>query len=261
MRRIVLLLLCLIAVQRLCSQEIKGVEGQWAIVNITPEQAREKAIDEAKKEALRRAGIHESIRTTRALSVTDNTDDHRQWFSEFSSIEMNGAVTDYTIVKDEQLKNSIDGRFYAVVVINATVKKYRSVADPEFTIDVRGLRSNGYKHGEEITFSVHPNREGYLQIFLLENMDTAVQLFPNAHEPGRKLKAKTTCRFPLVEGIAYTAEKSTADGQEHNLLLFVYTKSDIPFYGEATGRHVLGWINGMEPAGRMVVTAPLLITE
>ena len=261
MSRLILTVLCFMTVQHLFSQEIKGAEGRWPVVNITPEQARNKAIEEAKKEALRIAGITESIKAADVLSTFEANDRSSQLFSSFSSIELHGAVTRYEIVKDEIEKNSIDGLLYAIVVIDATVKKYTSVADPEFKIDVRGLRTNGYRKGETIVFSVNPNKEGYLKIFLFENTEEAVQLFPNRYETNRRLNAKETLRFPTVVGIDYTAEKSTTDKQEHNLLLFVYTKSDIPFYGDLTAQRVLGRINEIEPSEREVVIESILISE
>ncbi len=261
MHRIIILLICLTTAGQLLSQEVKGAEGRWPIVNITPEQARENALEEAKKDALRKAGVPESIKAVRTLSTVEAAGENRDLYSQFASIEMQGAVTNYSIIRDEQLKEPLDGQFYAVVTINATVKKYHSVADPEFKINVQGLRSNGYKDGEKITFSVHPNKEGYLKIFLFETMDTATQVFPNNYERDRRLNAKETLHFPTVDGINYTAEKSTTATQEHNLLLFVYTKADMPFYGATTRERVLSWINNMEPDGREVVIAPLLITE
>ena len=257
-RLVLLVIMCHVALQNLFPQDIKGVEGRWPIVNITPEQAREKAIEEAKREALRRAGVTERITASDVLSTSDANE---QMLYSFSNIELNVAVTHYELTKDEQVKNSIDGRFYAVVTINATVKKYATTPDLEFKIDVQGLRSNGYRNGETIAFSVTPNKEGYLKIFLFENTDVAAQIFPNEYEHNRKLNAKETVHFPTVRAIEYTAEKSTAKNQEHNLLLFVYTKSDIPFYGAATYRRTLGWINSIEPNEREVVIESLMITE
>jgi hypothetical protein len=249
------------AVQHLFSQEIKGAEGRWAIVNITPEQARDKAIEEAKKEALRKAGIMESIKAADVLSTFEANERSNQLFSSFSSIEVQGAVIRYDIVEDEIAVNSVDGRLYAVVVIDAAVKKYASVADPEFKIDVRGLRSNGYRNGETISFSVFPNKEGYLKVFLFENTETASLVFPNKYEPNRQLRAKERVEFPTRAGINYKAEKITTDKLEHNLLLFVYTKSDIPFYDTVSYPHVLNWINNIEPEEREVIIEPILISE
>jgi hypothetical protein len=232
----------------------------WAVVNITPEQAREKAIEEAKKDALRKAGVVERIKSSQTVSVIESNRESAELFSMFSSIEMNGAVTDWNIKKDRLEISKVDGQPYWMIIIDATVKKYATMPDPEFKIDVRGLRTNGYSNGEAITFSVIPNKAGYLKIFLFENINDAALLFPNNFEPNRKMKDNEAVKFPTV-GIDYTAEKSTAEKQEHNLLMFVYTKNDIPFYGDVNCQRVMGWINGIEPNEREVVMRALLVTE
>jgi hypothetical protein len=247
--------------QRLFSQEIKGAEGRWAVANITPEQARDRAIEEAKKEALRKAGIEENIKVSETLSNIDANDRNTQVFNSFSSVELRGAVADYTIVKDDLEKNDIDGKFYAVVVIDATVKKYHATADPEFKISVTGLRTNGYKNGDALIFSVLPNKEGYLKIFLFENTETASLIFPNDYEPNRRFSAKETASFPTNATINYVAEKNSGDPMESNILLFVYTKTDIPFYGTITYPRILNWVNTIEPNMRDVAVEYILITE
>jgi hypothetical protein len=263
MWRITLVVLAFAMPLRLASQEVRGAAGRWVIANISPEQAREKALEEAKKEALKMAGIEEHIKDTRTLAVLDANDRNTQVFNAFSSIELRGAVTDYTIVKDDVEKSSLDGKLYAVVVIDATVKKYHTTADPEFKIAVSGLRPNGYRNGDPITFAVMPNKAGFLKIFLFDYADGTTLLFPNSYEPNRMLAAKKAATFPVNADILdYIATKENADTDtESNVLLFVYTKTDIPFYGDITYPRILGWVNAMEPDVREVVVRQTLITK
>ena len=261
MIRVVFCIISIIVVQRLYSQEIRGVEGRWQLTNITREEAREKAIEEAKREVLRRAGVEEHIRVTETVSTFEANDLFQQMYNAFSSVELNGAVTRFEIIRDDLERNNIDGQWYATVTINATVKKYTTSTDPEFKIDVRGLRNNGYRNGEVITFSVNPNKDGYLKIFVFENNHDATKLFPNDYETNRKIKSKETVNFPTMHGIEYYAVKKTIDRFEHNLWVFVYTKSDIPYYGTVSYQHVIGWINNIEPNERDVFIEPLLITD
>jgi hypothetical protein len=263
MRKIVLLVLCLIAAQRLSAQEIavKGVVGRWVIANITPEEARAKAIEEAKKEALRRAGVKETVRASDALTTRSTDNEYSQMFNSFSLIELSGGITDYAIVRDEQEKSSIDGKFYAVVALDAKVKKYSTVADPEFKISVNGVRSQGYKNGEALTLAVRPHKEGYLKIFLFEDTETASQVYPNEYEKSRLLRANEAVNFPTIPSIDYSIEKKTSEKLEHNLLLLVYTKSNIPFYGATTYQRILNWVNGIEPCEREVVMEDILIVN
>ena len=100
-----------------------------------------------------------------------------------------------------------------------------------------------------------------MKIFLFENTTDATLLFPNNYETNSRMKEKETVKFPTVSKIDYAAEKTTAEKQEHNLLMFVYTKSDIPFYDDVTCQSVMRWINRIEPNEREVVMHPLLVTE
>jgi len=105
---------CLIIAQCLYSQEIRGVEGRWQLTNISREDARERAIVEAKKEALRRAGVEERIRATEAVSTFSSNEKFQQMFSSFSSVELSGAITKYEVVRDDLERNNIDGQWYAI---------------------------------------------------------------------------------------------------------------------------------------------------
>jgi hypothetical protein len=165
------------------------------------------------------------------------------------------------VVKDAVITESIDGRLYAVIQIDVTVKKYKTLPDREFKIEVRGLRSHGYKKGENVEFSVNPNKDGYLKIFIFEDADNATQLFPNDHEKDGKLTAKKTVNFPTLPYVEYPTEKNSDQKQEHNVLVFVYTKSDIPFYGKTTRNNILSWLNNIEPDQREVVMESIMITE
>ena len=263
MKKKIFSILLIFAIQHLYSQtqKVKNAEGEWLIVNIKPEEALEKALEEAKKDALRKAGVSERIKSTQSISAKESNKGSSEMFSMFSSIEMNGAVTEYDIKKSETEKSKIDGLLYAKVIIDATVKKYSTQSDSEFKIDVTGLRTT-YRNEEAITFSVLPNKSGYLRIFLFEdNLIDAELLFPTKEEPDNKLIEKKSVKFPISSKVEYSVEKITSEEQEHNLLLFVYTKRDVPFYGKVSRQRVLNWINDMEPDEREVVMKAVIITE
>ncbi len=256
---ILIVLVCTLLPQLLLSQTVRveGAAGRWPIVNITPEKAGELALGEAKKEALRLGGVEEVVRSTDAL-YSRSERSYSQLFSSFSTVEMQGAVVDYAIVDTRQEKD-IDGRFYAVVVIDALVKKYSSRPDPQFVLAVAGLEAGGYKAGDAVRFSVTPAQEGFLKIFLVEDSQKASQLFPNPKEPDRKFAAGARVFFPTNRTIRYTAEKSSAGKVEHNYLVLVYTKDNIPWSGETTYENLLKWINAIEPSGRCVVFEEIII--
>src|SRR6187401_419105 len=54
------------------TKQVEGVKGEWIISNdITPIQARAKAIDQAKAEALRLAGVPEYVTESNVLYKTE----------------------------------------------------------------------------------------------------------------------------------------------------------------------------------------------
>lgn len=239
--------------------EVRGAEGRWAIANITPERAKGKALAEAKREALRLAGVSERVRATDALSSMSDGSDTWQVFNSFSSIEVGGAVVDYDIVENNIIKEN--EAIYSVVRINAKVKIYKTDIDDEFKLSVSALRRSGYKHGEPIEFSVLPNKSGYLKIFLFEDTENANLVYPNLYEADKLFVEKTPVFFPTNKMIQYTAQKMKRGKIEHNYLIFVYTKKDIPFAAKVTYKSVLNWINDIEPSERDVVFESVLITE
>jgi len=263
MLRICLIIVCLLAVQHLYSREtrVRGVEGRSIVAgSITPEEAERRALENAKNEALRRAGIESHIRQTTALSMSQTNEQFYQLFSAFSTIETGGAVT----VRNKESKRTIDpsdGQIYIVVTIDATVRRFETQPDPAFKIDVQGLHRS-YREGEAVSFSVYPNQDGYLRIFVFTNNHDVAQLFPSDMERNRKLNAREVANFPTIRGIEYAAIRSANERQEHNMLLFVFTKTDIPFFERnITPQTVLAWINNIEPSLREVVVETFLITK
>jgi hypothetical protein len=232
---------------------VRGAEGRCAIVNVTPEQARAGALVEAKTEALRKAGIGESIKASEALFTTGAAG---QLFGSFSLSEMQGSITQYTVTKDTVVRNDTDNLFYAVVVIDAKVKPYSTKPDPAFTFAIDGLRPS-YRDGEKITFRFCPNKEGYLKVFLFDEAGNASAVFPNAYEPDRRFAAKDTVAFPISPVIDYTAE--AGKNGETNALLFVYTKQDIAFGGRKDYSGILDRINGIEPDGRSLRMETMMV--
>src|SRR6056297_2713214 len=118
--------------------KVKGIEGSYIISqDITPKQAKEKALEEAKKNALREAGISENISSTNVLATDADKEDMEQVFNEFSSVEINGKVIDWEIISEEKYEDQY-GNFVVKVVINADVVKYRKEQDKSFRFKVEG---------------------------------------------------------------------------------------------------------------------------
>ncbi|MDR2476038.1 MAG: DUF4384 domain-containing protein [Bacteroidales bacterium] len=243
------------------AQDIKidRATGEWSISNISPEQAYERALTEAKFEALRLAGIDESINEINSLYTTQQG----QSYTGVSNIELGGEVVDFTILekKIEQKQAGTD-LLVARVAIKAVVRKYDKKRDPSFLLKVEGIE-HAYRNGDKLSFFVTPYGDGFLKIFVFEHNNNGYLLYPNEYEKNRLFQSNTKVKFPLSYGFDYQLEKIDATKiSETNLLLFVYTKQDVPFFEKEINFHsVLNWIAKISPDNRVEVRSLYQITQ
>jgi hypothetical protein len=206
---------------------VKNATGRQIIAgSISEEQARLKAVAQAKIDALRKAGVTEHIQSYEMLYKNETNNKFDEVFMSDMLSEIRGAVRKYEIVK---IDKGIDEyqNFYVEATINAEVILYNTGKDPAFQVSIDGIKQ-GYQSGEKMKYSVTPTQDCYLNIFnLYEN--NASLIYPNQYEKSRLFKAGETVTFPLSDLIdGYTLEKSTSE-PEKNKLVFVFTKDDIPY--------------------------------
>lgn len=227
---------------------IKGVKGNCIVANITPEQAEEKALLEAKKEALKRAGVGENIAASDILSSRVDKQSMDQVFNSFSTIELNGEVLDYTII-DKTKKLDDFGNINLIITIDAIVIKYDKQKDPEFDVKIENLEEF-YKEGSKLEFYITPFQNTYLKVFFFDDKLNCSLIFPNEYENSRVLEKEKKYKFPLSQAIDYTLE--TEYEREINYLVMIFTKKDIPFIETVNYKNLLKWINGISPDQRVV---------
>ena len=228
---------------------VENVVGECTLINITPEQARLCAIEQAKRTALERAGVEQVMSVTTTLKTEENNDNFSDAFNSFSSMEMRGGIVGCEVLEGTIAKHL--GVDVYKVTINAKVKKYKNALDPQFQIYVTGLQS-AYRGGEVIQFDVTPTQKGFLKLFMFENEQNASVIYPNAYEPSLSLEGGKMVSFPTTSILEYVAEKKTKATSEHNYFIFVYTKIDIPFLLQPTYENILSWIYAIDPDQRTV---------
>ena len=242
------LLFLLIGFSAFAQQKIRNVKGVATIVNISPEEARTKAIEEAKHEALRIAGAEEWIQSFDFLEKREADKKFDEFFHSITSVQSMGSVLDWTVVSEEKKINEFKNLVYEVN-IDATVKLYKTRPDPEFHLDVKGI-STTYKHLDKMNFEISPGKDGFLKIFLLDEARNVAILYPNEFERGIELTSKQTYKFPQNKRFDY--EVYTDKPEETNYLFLVYTKKDIPYKGGESFSSFIEYVYTMEPAERFV---------
>jgi hypothetical protein len=236
---------------------VEGVKGEWLISNdITPVQAREKAIDQAKAEALRKAGAAEYVTESNLTYKTEKDKTLKDIHESLTSVDVSGEISGYQVKKEEKKINEFGNLMYEVW-IDATVIVHKTTRDPGFNLDVRGL-SDSYRSSDELIFEITPSKEGFLNIFILAE-DESLRLYPNKYEKPEKLAGGEIYKFPRSRALDY--EVSSEKSMEVNRLILLYTKYEVPFVGEETPENILQFIARIDPAQKCTKSYSFLIRQ
>ncbi len=211
---------------------VKKVRGEYSMViatsDVSGRQATEYAREDAKRKAIEQVcGLRLNIWDKVEISSAGET------FNSLSVNQIDGEIVSFEILEEGNAPSSVrpsETVFYCV----ADVKVKRGAEpDADFVAAVEGLRSV-YFSGENITFTVLPYRECYLKIFLFEDSQTGYRLYPNDFDSPELLPAGGKIAFPKDSD--FVVNKTSAAETETNRLVFVFTKSERPFYHTTVSR-------------------------
>lgn len=239
--------ICVIAQNKHKEIHLKEIHGN-AIGNDneSPKQVTQRAINNAKIEALKQAGIEENITSYTDFFQSENNNEYEELFSTDILSDIRGAVKNVEIVDSKNTFNDF-GKIQSDVVINCTVIKYFTEKDLSFDVWVDGV-GLFYQNETNLIFTVKPAQNAYANMFII-NETEAFQLFPNSVEKPFLLEKDQEYKFPtyLADYILTTNKKSEA----HRLIM-VFTKEIIPYTGEVKYKPIIDWIFSIPPDMRVI---------
>jgi len=224
-------------------------KGSYEARDLTLEEVRKKAIDEAKHNALVKAGISENVKVSDFLYTFEDDEKFKDIFQSFISTET-GA--DIIVESVRELLRDINefGNIMIEVEIDAVVIKHKEKKDPAFDFIVEGIRETYYEN-DPLDFTFLPTRDGYLKIFNIAETSASI-LYPYSDpennylndDPEHIFTKKELINFPVNERIDayYFGIDDNHISKEYNLLIFVFTKKDYPFLQDANLPNIMNWI-------------------
>ena len=133
--------------------KVRHATGRWEVSgDITMAEAEERALNEAKKDALRKAGVMEKVWSVFGQVTTESGSKFDEAFSSVSVLALNGLVN-ITDKKTEDVWDPAARKLFKVVTINADVTRNEQQEDPSYLLDVTGIEPV-YKESEPFTCSV-----------------------------------------------------------------------------------------------------------
>ena len=214
--------------------------------NESIEQVTQHAINGAKIEALKKAGIEENIASFTDFFQSENNNTYEELFTSDILSDIRGAVKAVEILETKKTFDEF-GKLNVKVNINCTVVKYNTNKDLSFDVWVDGI-GMFYQNGTKLIFKVKPSKDAYVNMFVF-NETEAYQLFPNELESSFILEKDIQYVFPTYKAdyVLETFKKSEA----HRMIL-VFTKKRIPYTGEIEYKRILDWIFSIPPDVRVI---------
>jgi hypothetical protein len=241
-------------------KEIKvTARGSYEARDLTLEEVKNKAVDEAKKNAMVKAGISENVQVSDFLYTFEDDEKFKEIFQSFVSTETGAEI----MVEDvKEINRNINefGNILIEVEISAIVFKHEDKKDPALMMKVDGIKEI-YLEDDPLDFSFTASKDGYLKIFNVTD-ETAFILYPYndpaysylKDDPERIFKKNEKVHFPInqnMDGYYFGIDNENKD-KEYNLLIFVFTKENIPFMNDVKVNNIMKWIYQIPLEDRVV---------
>jgi len=206
-----------------------------------------------------KAGISENVMMTDFLYTFEDDEKFKEIFQSFVSTETGADIIVNEVREIDRDINEF-GNILIEVEIDATVFKHKDEKDPAFKFRVDGIKEFYYDK-DPLNFTFLPAKEGYLRIFNVTDKN-AFTLYPYSDPAYSYLNDETSVLFikntkvqfpinPNMDGYYFEIDDINKE-KEYNLLIFVYTKREIPFLEDVTVNNIMTWIYEIKPDERMV---------
>jgi hypothetical protein len=241
---------------------VSNIRGSALISgDVSPNLAKKQALNDAKINALKSAGIREHLSSYQVLFTSQQKNDYSQFFVSDIQNELQGAVQSYEL-KTEKTYCKNEFEIIYEITIDAVIIKYESRPDAAFEVSIEGVKKV-YNNDEPLKFNVKTSQISYLTVFNITDTE-ALLLFPNKYEKQGQCKPLEVCKYPVakIDYILHTDK----NGTETNRLIFVFTKIPVPFIRMneeqvTSNENIFSWIYSIMPDQRKVEYLTLSIQK
>ena len=159
--------------------KVRNATGRWEVSgDITLIEAEERALNEAKKDALRKAGVMENVWSVFGQVSTESGSEFDEAFSSVSVLALNGLVN-ITDKKTEDVWDPVAKKLFKVVTIDANVTKDDVQEDKSYLLEVTGIEPV-YKESEPFTCNIRVHgADANIKLFVF-GTDGASRVYPNS---------------------------------------------------------------------------------
>ena len=200
------------------------------IEHITPEKAKEIAIQKACKRAIEfYSGVEISGRSLN-IQAEDQDDILIDDFTSITQQTTRGIVIKKEILKDEIISQG--NQLLKIITINTKVSKQKGEKDPSFQITAN-LNRQYFKNNEEMELSVKSSKDCYLTVLNLCSNDSVYVLFPNKYRKDNFVKSDELFQLPDSSdkniGLSFPVNLLPNKNSDLEMIKVIATKQKIDF--------------------------------
>ncbi len=206
------------------------VTSSAIIENITPEQARDIAIEKAYKAAIEYfSGVEVSGRTS-YIQAENKCVIHIDHLSKLTNQISQGIILEKEILKEkiETFGNSI----YKIITVKLKVGKQSGEKDQNFIVQAE-LNKEYFKEGECLQLSVTPSIDCYLTIINIMSDENVATIFPNEFRKDNFVKAKQKFLLPnevdKINKVSYELALLSEKEEDTEIIKIIATKKPVNF--------------------------------
>ena len=200
------------------------------IENITPEKAKEIAIQKACRKAIE---FYSGIEISGSVINIQAENQNQILIDNFSSITKQtaqGIIIEKEILKDEII--SKENQLIKVITIKVKVDKQKGERDPSFQITAN-LNREYFKDGEDMELSVKSSKDCFLTILNRCSNDSVYVIFPNEYRKDNFVKSGESFQLPNSKdkeiGLYFPVNLLPNKNEDLEMIKVIATKQKIDF--------------------------------
>ena len=183
-------------------------------------KTRSKALTAIKVMALQKAGVSEIITSNQYLEVENSSIVQSDAFYESTFSDIKGEISSFEILGFDQHIGEA-GEILICAKAKVSVIKYDDLERDISPLNVTGINTR-YKSNENLSFQVTSSKETYFWIFLIDEQQNYILLYPTKAPENNLIKPYNSLTIPDNSKEKWSLSTSKSDEEKNSILIVTH---------------------------------------
>ena len=257
---LVLLAFILIA-HHISAQKIRTINRavgcQTLYPNLTLEQVKIKAIQQAKLYAFQEAGFEEEISISQLLNSTNSNEIQSDQFFETIVSGVKGEISYFELL-DEKQEIGAAGEIILCVEAKITVVQYPSNLTKIKSPNLDGIKE-AYTNGEKLTFRLRFLEDGWAWVFVMDSDAVFHQIYPSSYDLSHAVNSDNWINFPRTDLVSWVLNTESIFEKNEVIIVFSNKKQNEPSALSLDFNNWSDWYQQIAYENRIKISKPIQI--